>query len=47
MRYRIEHQVVTVNASAEADENEVFEVLARYLARLAPNYGALTIERVE
>jgi hypothetical protein len=47
MKYRIEHQVITVRASAEADDSEVFEILARYLAKLAPNYGALVIERVE
>lgn len=47
MKYRIEHQVITVNSSEEADENQVFETLARYLAKLAPKYGVLTIERME
>lgn len=47
MKYRVEHQVVTVTSSEEADENQVFETLARYLARLAPRYGVLTIERME
>lgn len=47
MKYRVEHQIVTVIASEEAGDPEVFEILARYLARLAPRYGVLTVERVE
>lgn len=47
MKYRINHEVVTVRASEEADDQEVLDIIARMLARLAPNYGSLVIERVE
>jgi hypothetical protein len=47
MKYTVTYKGATYQVSSEASHDEIHDLIERMLARIAPNYGALVIERVE
>jgi hypothetical protein len=47
VKYTVTYQGASYSVTSESSHEDIHELLERMLARIAPNYGSLVIERTE